>query len=40
MTKADIVENVYEKARMSKKDASDLVDLVFESIKTLSLIHI
>ena len=34
MTKADVVENVYEKARMSKKDASDLVDLVFESIKT------
>ena len=34
MTKADIVENVYEKARMSKKDASELVDLVFESIKT------
>ena len=34
MTKADIVERIYERARVSKKDASDVVDLVFEVIKT------
>lgn len=34
MTKADIVERIYEKARASKKDASDVVDAVFEIIKT------
>jgi integration host factor subunit alpha len=33
MTKADIVERIYEKAKASKKDASDVVDLVFELIK-------
>jgi integration host factor subunit alpha len=33
MTKADIVERIYERAKSSKKDASDVVDLVFELIK-------
>jgi len=33
MTKADIVERIYEKARASKKDASEVVDVVFELIK-------
>ena len=33
MTKADIVERIYEQARASKKDASDVVDAVFELIK-------
>ncbi|MCH2184974.1 integration host factor subunit alpha [Myxococcota bacterium] len=34
MTKADIVEKIYDHTRVSKKDASDVVDLVFEVIKT------
>lgn len=33
MTKADIVEKVYEKIGFSKKEASDLVELVFNSLK-------
>lgn len=33
MTKADIVERIHEKARASKKDASEVVDTVFEMIK-------
>ncbi len=37
MTKADIVEKVYKEAGFSKKEASELVDLVFKVIKdTLS----
>jgi len=37
MTKADIVERVYKEAGFSKKEASQLVDLVFKVIKdTLS----
>jgi integration host factor subunit alpha len=37
LTKADIVERVYKEAGFSKKEASDLVDLVFKVIKdTLS----
>lgn len=37
MTKADIVETLYEKVGFSKKEAADLVELVFETIKnTLS----
>jgi integration host factor subunit alpha len=37
LTKADIVERVYKEAGFSKKEASDLVDMVFEVIKdTLS----
>lgn len=33
MTKADIVEALYEKIGFSKKEAADLVELVFDSIK-------
>ncbi|EQC47776.1 integration host factor, alpha subunit [Bacteriovorax sp. BSW11_IV] len=33
LTKADIVERVYKEAGFSKKEASDLVDLVFKIIK-------
>lgn len=33
MTKADIVERVYEKIGFSKKEASDLVEMVFHSLK-------
>ena len=37
MTKADIVERVYKEAGFSKKEAADLIDLVFKVIKdTLS----
>lgn len=37
MTKADIVEALYEKVGFSKKEAADLVEMVFETIKnTLS----
>ena len=37
LTKADIVERVYKEANFSKKEASDLVDLIFKVIKdTLS----
>lgn len=37
VTKADIIEKVYKEAGFSKKEASDLVDLVFKVIKdTLS----
>jgi integration host factor subunit alpha len=34
MTKADIVEALYEKVGFSKKEAADLVELVFDSLKT------
>jgi integration host factor subunit alpha len=33
LTKADIVERVYKEAGFSKKEAADLVDLVFNIIK-------
>jgi integration host factor subunit alpha len=33
LTKADIVERVYKEAGFSKKEAADLVDLVFKVIK-------
>jgi integration host factor subunit alpha len=33
MTKADIVDSLYEKVGFSKKEAADLVELVFESMK-------
>ena len=33
MTKADIVENIYEKVGFSKKDSAELVELVFDIIK-------
>ena len=37
MTKADIVEALYEKIGFSKKEAADLVELVFDTLKgTLS----
>ena len=35
MTKADIVEQVYEKIGFSKKEASELVELVFNELKTV-----
>src|SRR3954468_11871298 len=34
MTKADIVEALYEKVGFSKKEAADLVELVFDSLKS------
>jgi len=33
VTKADIVENVYQKIGFSKKEASELVELVFGTLK-------
>lgn len=33
ITKADIVERVYDRIGFSKKEAADLVELVFETIK-------
>jgi integration host factor subunit alpha len=33
MTKADIIEKVYEKIGFSKKEASELVELVFNTLK-------
>lgn len=33
MTKADIVEKVYERIGFSKKEASELVELCFDSLK-------
>ena len=33
MTKADIVEKVYEKVGFSKKESAELVELVFDLIK-------
>ena len=33
MTKADIVEALYEKVGFSKKEAADLVELVFDTLK-------
>ncbi len=33
MTKADIVEKVYQKIGFSKKEASELVEMVFASLK-------
>jgi integration host factor subunit alpha len=35
MTKADIVEAVYEKVGFSKKDSADIVEILFDSIKDL-----
>jgi integration host factor subunit alpha len=34
VTKADIVEKVYQKIGFSKKEASELVELVFNTLKT------
>lgn len=33
MTKADIVERIYEKVGFSKKEATDIVESIFEIIK-------
>jgi integration host factor subunit alpha len=33
MTKADIVERIYEKVGFSKKEATDVVESIFEMIK-------
>jgi integration host factor subunit alpha len=33
MTKADIIENIFEKVGFSKKDVAEVVELVFETIK-------
>jgi integration host factor subunit alpha len=33
MTKADIVDRVYDRIGFSKKEASELVELIFESLK-------
>jgi len=33
MTKAEIVERVYEKVGFSKKESSELVELIFETVK-------
>jgi integration host factor subunit alpha len=33
VTKADLVEKVYDKIGFSKKEASDLVELVFDTLK-------
>ena len=33
MTKADIVEKIYEKVGLSKKESADLVELVFDILK-------
>jgi len=35
VTKADIVEQVYEKIGFSKKEATELVELVFDSLKEI-----
>lgn len=33
LTKADLIEAVYDKVGFSKKEASDIVELVFETLK-------
>jgi len=33
MTKAELVESVYEKVGFSKKDSAELVELIFDTIK-------
>ena len=34
MTKADIVESIYQKVGFSKKESAEIVELVFDIIKT------
>ncbi len=34
MTKADLVENVYQKTGFSKKESAEIVETVFDLIKT------
>jgi len=33
MTKADIIEGIYEKVGFSKKESSEIVELIFETMK-------
>lgn len=33
MTKADLVESIYEKIGFSKKESSDIVELIFDTMK-------
>ena len=33
MTKADIIEQIYQKVGFSKKESADIVELVFDTIK-------
>jgi integration host factor subunit alpha len=33
MTKADLVESIYEKIGFSKKESADIVELIFDTIK-------
>ncbi len=33
MTKADIIEQIYEKVGFSKKESSEIVELIFDTIK-------
>lgn len=34
LTKAELIESIYEKIGFSKKEASDIVELIFETLKT------
>ncbi len=34
LTKAELIESIYEKIGFSKKEASDIVEMVFETLKT------
>ena len=34
MTKADLIESIYEKVGLSKKESSQIVELVFEIMRT------
>ena len=33
LTKAELIDSVYEKVGFSKKEAADLVEIVFENMK-------
>lgn len=33
LTKAELIESIYEKIGFSKKEASDIVELIFETLK-------
>lgn len=33
MTKADLVESIYEKIGFSKKESADIVEMIFDTIK-------
>lgn len=34
MTKADLIDSIYEKDGLSKKESSQIVELIFESIRS------